>query len=92
MSRPVFLDFEAIDCVIREAIEKNSSAWKDIMSLILSTVEKGDRIVLRAEKVFAEYRFNKITEAGLKGHMELLPETFHIDTPRRKLRRFISEN
>ncbi|MFA6221278.1 MAG: hypothetical protein WC647_03080 [Desulfomonilaceae bacterium] len=51
MSRPVFLDFEAI--------EKNSSAWKDIMSLILSTVEKGDRIVLRAEKVFAEYRFNK---------------------------------
>ncbi len=78
--------------------------------------------MLRAEKVFAEYRFNKtkvseiaglagvaegsiydffenkedlfllITEAGLKGHMELLPETFHINTPRRKLRRFISEN
>jgi AcrR family transcriptional regulator len=33
-----------------------------------------------------------ITEARLKEHMESLPETFDINTPTRKLRRFISEN
>jgi TetR/AcrR family fatty acid metabolism transcriptional regulator len=121
-------DFEAIDCVIRGEIEKTSSDWQDIMSLILSMVEKGpepspaeksDRILLCAEKVFAEYGFHKakvseiaglagvaegsiydffenkedlflsITEARLKEHMESLPETFHINTPARKLRRFI---
>lgn len=121
-------DFEAIDCVIRGEIEKSSGDWQDIMSLILSMVEKGpkpspsekrDRILLSAEKVFAEYGFHKakvsdiaglagvaegsiydffenkedlllsITEVRLKGHMALLPETFHVNTPIRKLRRLI---
>ena len=36
--------------------------------------------------------FLSITEARLKERFESLPETFHINTPTRKHRRFISEN
>ena len=69
-------DFEAIDCVIRGEIEKTSSDWQDIMSLILSMVEKGpepspaekrDRILLCAEKVFAEYGFHKAKVSEISG-------------------------
>ena len=40
----------------------------------------------------AEDLFLLITGARSKGHTELLSEICHINTPRRKLRRFISEN
>jgi len=122
------LDFEAVDCAITGTITESSNDWQDIMALILPMIEtteqsvqpdKKQRILLRAEEVFAEYGFAKakladiaglvgiaessiydffeskedlllsITEMRLQGHMELLPETFTIKTPLRKLRRFI---
>ena len=122
------LDFEAVDCAITGEIAESSSDWQDFMSLILSMIEekrrpvdpgKRERILLCAEKVFAENGFAKakiadiaamagiaessiydffegkenlllsITEMRLDGSMALLPETFDIKTPLRRLRRFI---
>jgi len=122
------LDFEAVDCAITGNIAASSNDWQDFISLILAMIEetaqpafpgKKERILLAAEKVFAEHGFAKakladiagivgiaessiydffegkedlllsITETRLQDHLASLPETFHIKTSLRKLRRFI---
>ena len=122
------LDFEAVDCAVTEIIDESSKDWPEFISLIMPMIEKRDhgsepdkkeRILLSAEKIFAERGFQKakmadiaglagiaessiydffeskedlllsITDIRLKGHMEILPETFEIKKPLNNLRRFI---
>ena len=121
------LDWETISCLASAEINESVSDLEDIMTLVHATVSprvqtertKLDRILLSAERVFAQRGFTKATiseiarMAGVadgtvydyfqnkedlllsipmkrfEKHLEELPETFHIQSPLRKLRRFI---
>jgi TetR/AcrR family fatty acid metabolism transcriptional regulator len=68
------LDFEAVDCVIRQKVEHCRNDWQDFMALILPMIEekgqrhepgKRERILSCAEKVFAKYGFSKAKLADI---------------------------
>jgi TetR/AcrR family fatty acid metabolism transcriptional regulator len=121
------LDWETIGCLASGEIEESVPDLEDIMSLVHamvawkeeSEVNKADRILLAAEKIFADKGFTKATISEIaksaqvaegtvyeyfenkedlllsipvkhfNRYISVLPETFQIRDPLRKLRRFI---
>ena len=62
------LDAEAIGCVLVRDVEKSTDDWHDILFILLRMIETGvarkhvtkrQKIIETAEKVFAEFGFNK---------------------------------
>ena len=80
------LDFEAVDCAILGTIGESSIDWQDFMALILPMIEakgqlagpgKRERILLRAEEVFAEHGFAKAKVADIAGPLGIAESSIY---------------